>query len=71
MRNATQREEQTVRPLLAVACAALHPPTQTWNQLDLHDSLDPAEVDFDSMSLTLRDTFNTIDCIVLPCDRLD
>ena len=44
---------------------------QTWNQLDLHDSLYPAEVDFDSMSLTLRDTLNTMDCIVFPCNRLD
>ena len=50
---------------------SLHPPTQTWNQLDLHDSLYPAEVDFDSMSLTLGDTLNTMDCIVFPCNRLD
>ena len=42
---------------------SLHPPTQTWNQLDLHDSLYPAEVDFDSMSLTLRDTLNTMDAL--------
>ena len=42
---------------------SLHPPTQTWNQLDSHDSLESTEVDFDSMSLTLRDTLKTMDCI--------